>query len=166
MASGVIMVENSVSYESELREQLEAARMEAAENHDKHLRALAECENMRKRLERICEERLWQQKRMLLNDLLELKDQLEHALQYADMDDPLGAGIRLTYGQVQKILSREGVQALQSLGTTFDPRVHEAVDLADEGGGGENEVTLEYRAGYTLDGKLLRPARVQVSRER
>jgi molecular chaperone GrpE len=140
-------------------------RAEAADNYDKYLRALAETENVRKRMERLAEERLWQQKKRLLNEILELRDQLENALQYADQDNPLGAGIRLTYNQMQKILEREGVRALQAVGEAFDPRIHEAVELAGEGSGQANEVTLEYRTGYTLDGKLLRPAKVQVSRE-
>jgi len=150
---------------SDLQEQLDAACQEAAENNDKYLRALAESENMRKRLERLREERMWQQKKRLLTHLLELGDQLEDALQYADAHDPLGAGIRITYEQLQKILNREGVRTLQSVGKAFDPSIHEAVELAGEGPGNPNEVTYEYRKGYMLGGKLLRPARVQVNRE-
>jgi len=145
---------------SDLQEQLDAACQEAAENHNKYLRALAESENMRKRLER-----LWQQKKRLLTHLLELGDQLEDALQYADANDPLGAGIRIAYEQLQKILNREGVRALQSVGEAFDPSIHEAIELSGEGPGNPNEVTYEYRKGYMLGGKLLRPARVQVNRE-
>ena len=150
---------------SDLQEQLDAACQEAAENNDKYLRALAESENMRKRLKRLCEERMWQEKKRLLTHLLELGDQLEDALQYADADDPLGAGVRITHEQLQRILSREGVQALQAVGETFDPSIHEAVELAGEGPGNPNEVTYEYRKGHMLDGRLLRPARVQVDRE-
>jgi len=161
------MDENKTSQNDEqhndLQEQLKLAQKEAAENYDKYLRALAESENMRKRLERLCEERVWQEKKRLLTHLLELADQLEEALKYADADDPVGAGIRMTYQQLQNILAREGVQALQTVGEPFDPSVHEAVELAD-GSGEHHEVTREYRKGYTLAGKLLRPARVQVTR--
>jgi len=149
--------------QNDLSKQLEAARQEATENHDKYLRALAESENMRKRLERLCEERMWQEKKRLLTHFLELADQLEDALKYADADDPIAAGVRLTHQQLQKVLTQEGVQALQSMGETFDPTIHEAVELAD-GPGEKNEVTYEYRKGYMLDGKLLRPARVQVTK--
>jgi len=82
--------------QNDLSKQLEAARQEATENHDKYLRALAESENMRKRLERLCEERMWQEKKRLLTHFLELADQLEDALKYADADDPIAAGVRLT----------------------------------------------------------------------
>jgi len=162
------MDENTVLSESkvleDLQAQLEVARQQAVDNQDKYLRALAESENMRKRLDRLCEERMWQEKKRLLSHLLELGDQLQTALQYADPDDPVGVGVRVTQEQLQKVLNQEGLQVIESLGQAFDPVIHEAVDVADMGQGNPNEVTLEYRRGYTLDDKLLRPARVQVSR--
>ncbi len=163
------MYENLASHDgaqgSQLQDQLEAALQQAAENHDKYLRALAEMENARKRTERLCEERMWQQKKRLLTYLLEVGDQLEDALQYAAADDPVSAGIRMTHEHVQRVLKQEGVETLQSVGAIFDPRIHEAVELTDGGHGEPNEVTLEYRKGYLADGKLLRPARVQVMRD-
>ncbi len=150
---------------SRLQERLEGALQQAEKNRDKYLRALADMENARKRMERLCEERMWQQKKRLLTHFLEVGDQLEDALQYAKFDDPVSTGIRITYQHLQKILDQEGVEALKSIGTAFDPRVHEAVELADGGQAGSNEVTFEYRKGYLADGKLLRPARVQVARE-
>ena len=145
--------------------ELEAIRREAAQNHDKYLRALAESENMRKRLERLCDDRLWQEKKRLLQHFLELADQLEDALKYASGNTPLEQGVRLTYQQLLKTLDQEGVKPLRSVGEVFDPSVHEAVELG-ESAGRENTVTEEYRKGYTLDGRLLRAARVQVASSR
>lgn len=148
--------------QDDLNQRFEAAQREAAENRDRYLRALAESENMRKRLERLCEERMWQEKKRLLIHFLELGDHLEKALKYTDDDEPVGEGVRITYQQLHKVLEQEGVQAVRSLGSTFDPEMHEAVELtsSDEP---PNTVTLEYQRGYSLNGKLLRPARVQVS---
>ncbi len=146
----------------EVQSELEAVRREAAENRDKYLRALAESENMRKRLERLCDDRMWQVKKRLVEHLLELADRLEDALKYTSGNTPLEQGIRITYQQLLKTLDQEGVKALRSVGEVFDPSVHEAVDLS-EGAGRENTVTEEYRKGYTLDGRLLRAARVQVT---
>ncbi len=159
------MDQNSITNHDNWQEQLDAAMQEAAKNHDKYLRALAESENVRKRMERLCEDRIWQEKKRLLIYLVELEDQLQDALQYADANDPLGAGIRLTHERLQKALGREGAKAVPAVGETFDPNIHEAVELADTGQGRPNEVTLEFRKGYLLDGRLLRPARVQVNRE-
>jgi len=162
------MDENTVASNDEqhpgLREQLEAARQEAAENYDKYLRALAESENMRKRLERRCEDRVWQEKKRLLTRFVELADQLEEALKYTSANDPVGAGIRMTYEQLQSVLSQEGVEPFHSVGKTFDPNIHEAVELADDHTRDQNEVTHEYRKGYMIDGKLLRAARVEVNK--
>jgi len=162
------MEENVVSTDNEPNqdwiEKLEAARQEAAQNHDKYLRALAESENMRKRMERLCEDRMWQEKKRLLTHFLGIADHLEEALRYVKTDDPLGAGIQITYQQMQKLLGQEGIQPLPSVGEMFDPNIHEAVDLTNNGGGTPNQITNEYQRGYTLDGRLLRPARVQVNR--
>jgi molecular chaperone GrpE len=161
------MNEDTISENTEqqntLQEQLQVAQREAAENHDKYLRALAESENMRKRVERLCEDRMWQEKRRLLMHLVELADQLEEALKYTGDDNPIAEGLRITYQHLQHVLTQEGAQALKAVGETFDPNVHEAIDLTDSNGE-PDEVTSEYRKGYMLDGKLLRPARVQVRR--
>jgi molecular chaperone GrpE len=161
------MSEDTISENTEqpnaLQEQLQAAQREAAENLDKYLRALAESENMRKRVERLCEDRMWQERRRLVMHLVELADQLEEALKYTSDDNPVAKGLRVTYQHLQHVLAQEGAQALKAVGETFDPGVHEAIDLTD-GNGEPNEVTSEYRKGYMLDGKLLRPARVQVRR--
>lgn len=146
-----------------LQDQLQVAQQEAAENRDKYLRALAESENTRKRVERLCEDRMWQEKKRLLMHLIELADQLEEALKYANDDNPVANGIRVTYQHLQHVLAQEGAQVVPAVGEVFDPNVHEAIDLTD-GTGEPNEVTSEYRKGYVLDGKLLRPARVQVRR--
>jgi molecular chaperone GrpE len=148
----------------ELQAQLETAQREAAENHDKYLRALAESENMRKRLQRLCEDRVWQEKKRLLEQFLEIADQLEEALRYASSDDPLAAGLRMTDQGLKTILAQEGVQPIESLGETFDPNRHEAVETTDDRTRTPNEVTQEYRKGYTLGDRLLRPARVEVNR--
>jgi molecular chaperone GrpE len=147
----------------ELGEQLVEAQREAAENHDKYLRALAESENMRRRLDRLCEDRLWQEKKRLLTHIVELGDQLEKALDYADVNDPVGAGVDLVYQQLQQILAQEGVQALESVGQAFDPKVHEAVEITN-GSGEHARIRDEFRRGYMLGSRLLRPARVQVEK--
>jgi molecular chaperone GrpE len=149
--------------ENTLQEQLQVAQQEAAENRDKYFRALAESENMRKRVERLCEDRMWQEKKRLVMHLVELADQLEEALKYASEDNPVAEGLRITYQHLQHVLAQEGAQPVKAVGETFDPNVHEAIDLTDSDGE-PNEVTSEYRKGYMLDGKLLRPAHVQVRR--
>lgn len=144
-----------------LEAQLEAAQQEAAENRDKYLRALAETENTRKRMDRLCADRMWQEKKRLLMLFLEVADQLEQALKYAESNDPVAEGVRLTYQQLQNTLRNEGVQELKALGQPFDPEFHEAVDMSG-GSSGHYRVTSVFRKGYLLDDRLLRAARVEV----
>jgi molecular chaperone GrpE len=161
------MSEDTISESNEqqnsLLEQLQTAQQEAAENRDKYLRALAESENARKRVERLCEDRVWQEKKRLVMHLVELADQLEEALKYTGDDNPVANGLRVTHQHLQHVLAQEGAQAVKAVGEVFDPNVHEAIDVTDDPGE-PDEVTSEYRKGYMLDGKLLRSARVQVRR--
>jgi molecular chaperone GrpE len=95
--------------------------------------------------------------------MVELGDQLEKALTYADVSDPVGAGVDLVYQQLQQVLEQEGVRALESVGQAFDPKVHEAVEITN-GSGEQTRITDEFRKGYMLGARLLRPARVQVEK--
>lgn len=140
---------------------LEEARREAEENRDKYLRALAESENMRKRMDRLCEDRVWQERKRVLSHLLDLADQVEQALKYASVDDPVGAGVRVILQHVQQVIAQEGVVPVVAVGQTFDPNLHEAVETVDTDGQ-PDQVTAEFRKGYTMNGRLLRAARVQV----
>ena len=161
------MSEDTISESNEqqnsLQDQLQAVQREAAENRDKYLRALAESENTRKRVERLCDDRVWQEKKRLVMHLVEFADQLEEALKYTVDDNPVAVGLRVTYQHLQHVLAQEGAQAVKAVGEVFDPNVHEAIDLTEDAGE-PDVVTSEYRKGYVLDGKLLRSARVQVRR--
>lgn len=156
-------VSQSNEQQNSLQDQLQAAQREAAENRDKYLRALADAENARKRLERLCDDRVWQEKKRLVMHLVDLADHLEEALKYTGDDNPVANGLRVTYQHLQHTLAQEGAQPVTATGEVFDPNVHEAIDLTAEAGE-PDVVTNEYRKGYTLDGKLLRSARVQVRR--
>jgi molecular chaperone GrpE len=117
----------------------------------------------RERAERRAELRIREERKRLLNRLLTVADNLERALRHAGADDPLRAGIELTLGDLRSQLAQEGVEPIPALGRPFDPNLHEAV--AVDGSGGE-EVVEVVQTGYTLDGELLRPARVVVGRNR
>jgi len=147
--------------EEALRRELEQARREAAENRDLYLRALAEKENARKRLERLYEERLAEAKRDLLRRVIAVADNLERALAHQEAREGLVEGIRLTYRQLQDFLRSEGVEPIQALGQPFNPAEHEAVALV-EGPEPPGTVVGEELRGYRQGPYLLRPAHVRV----
>ena len=158
---GTAPPEEPQTVEEALRRELEQARQEAAQNRDLYLRALADKENARKRLERLYEERLAEAKRDLLRRFIAVADNLERALVHQQAGQALVEGIRLTYRQMQDLLQSEGVQPIQALGQPFNPAEHEAVALV-EGPEPAGTVVAEELRGYRQNGRLLRPAHVRV----
>ena len=100
-------------------------------------------------------------------DLLEVADNLERTLQGVTAEeaaDNLAQGIRMVHDQFLAVLTGFGVQRMNALGTTFDPKVHEAVGMVPAPPGkADQEVIFVQRAGYLFDGRLLRAAQVLVA---
>jgi molecular chaperone GrpE len=115
--------------------------------------------DVRRQVRHQAESSVREERERLLNRLLAVADNLERALAHADDADPLYAGVRLTLDGLLAQLAKEGVAPLQVLGEPFDPNQHEAV--ATDGSVG-NVVVKVLKTGYTLNGALLRPARVVV----
>ena len=143
-----------------LEDELETIRQEAAEYKDKYLRAAAEVENTKKRLERRYADQAEEEKRRLLRAFLTVSDNLERAL--AHSGDGLRDGVQLTHQELQRLLSLEGVEPLEAIGHAFDPYYHEAVDTV-VGDDSQETVVGERQKGYLYRRELLRPARVQVA---
>ena len=154
----------------QLREQLEAVKQEANQEHDRVLRLSAEFENYKKRMNRQMDEFRKYANEALLKDLLSVVDNLERALNTSEKDagaatqDTFIEGIEMTLNEVLKILSRYHVTPIDSLGKPFDPVFHEAVmqEASDEQP--ENTVINEFQKGYLIHERLLRPSMVVVSK--
>jgi len=132
---------------------------ESIDWQDRALRLQADAENVRKRAERRAQEQIAQEQRRILGRMLSVADNLERALAHAAPDDPLRAGVKLTLNDLLAQLAKEGVEPIEALGHPFDPHLHEAV--SSDGSGGDRVIKV-LQTGYTLDGALLRPARVIV----
>ncbi len=139
---------------------------ERDEYKDLLLRARADFDNYRKRIER---ERLEQEESAaaaLLRDLLPVADDLERALSApADSDAAQGyrRGVELIQQKMLDLLRSRGVRPIEALGNTFDPHLHQAVAHEAVPGRREGEVIEEYRRGYMLGNRLLRPSMVKVA---
>ena len=75
----------------------------------------------------------------------------------------LRSGIELIRKQMDDVLSRLGVQVIPAQGSTFDPRVHEAIEMVESADHADHEVIDELQRGYKLKERLLRPAMVRVA---
>lgn len=141
-------------------------RQQRDDYYDRLLRKTAEFDNYRKRTDR---ERIQLSEAAaadLLTELLPLVDDMERALKAESGADGEGIrkGVELIHKQLMDILRKRGVTPIETLGTDFDPHFHMAVSHEPSQGHRENEVTEEFRRGYMLGDRLLRPAMVKVAK--
>jgi molecular chaperone GrpE len=142
-------------------QELAAARRKADENWDRFLRAEADLVNQRKASERARKEALARQRRELLGRFLEIADNLDRAAQFDDAErEVLLEGLAGIRREIARIFEREGVARIESAEGAFDPNLHEAIGVVRLPGIETDQVVQVERAGYTMDGELLRPARV------
>ena len=150
-------------------EELERLKQEVKQAKDQYLRTLAEFENAKKRLSREKEEFARYASEIVVRDLLPIVDSLDHALVAVDkQSDPQAVikGIHLIYRQLLGLLEKEGVKRIPTVGERFDPHKHEAVAQVEADGKPEDTVAEEVQVGYTMHGKVIRPAIVKVAKSR
>lgn len=148
---------------------LEQARKEAAENLDKHVRLQAEFENYKRRIHKEQSEVLKYAQLPLLRDLAGVVDNLERAIAHArdgDLPDhqPFVEGLELVTKQIGDVFERYGMTRIPAKGEPFDPRKHEAMNIVETDQFPENTVIEEFRPGYALHERIVRPSMVAVSK--
>jgi molecular chaperone GrpE len=140
---------------------------ERDEYYDLLLRTRAEFDNYRKRVERERLEIMETAASDLLRNLLPVVDDLERALaapaEPSGSAEPYRRGVELIHRQLLDVLRQHGVKPIDALGADFDPRLHQAVTHEPVPGHRDGEVIEEYRRGYTVGSRLLRPSMVKVA---
>ena len=142
-------------------------RQQRDEYYDRLLRKTAEFDNYRKRTDR---ERIQLSEAAaadLLTELLPLVDDMERALKAdtgSDAGEAVRRGVELIHKQLLDVLRKRGVKPIDALGADFDPHFHMAVSHEPADGRREGEVVEEFRRGYMLGDRLLRPAMVKVAK--
>lgn len=142
-----------------------ALKEQADENWDKYLRTAAELENIRKRAARDMENARKFALERFAAELLPVRDSLEMGLAAANDAgaEELVEGNRATLKQLVATLERFGVTEVDPQGEPFDPELHEAMTMQPSSDVEPNTVLTVFQKGYTLNGRLLRPARVVVA---
>ncbi|HAT46253.1 MAG TPA: nucleotide exchange factor GrpE [Ktedonobacter sp.] len=150
---------------AELETQLAQARQEASDNWSKYVRERADMDNFRKRQERVLADRVQQQKKALLHNLLGVMDNVERALVYQDTLDRQGLqqALRMVQWQMNEVLRGQGLAPVATIGEPFNPYLHEAIEAVEDSDKPEGTIVEEVLKGYTLGEETLRPARVKVS---
>ena len=145
---------------------LESAKKEAAEYLEHLQRLKAEFDNYRKRVLREQTRAVEFANEPLVMRLLEVLDEFELALVAAEQKPEVHkfvSGVEMVYAKLADILRTEGLERIDAEGKPFDPALHEALFQVD-GGEGEQYVSDVLRPGYTLKGRVIRPAGVKVAR--
>jgi len=149
-----------------LQDALELSRLEASRYLDDYRRMAAEFDNYRKRTQRDQSDLAARAAERVVTNLLPVLDSFDAALAI-EVDDgaseKLLDGMRGTREQVLAVLRNEGLEPIETFGVTFDPELHEAVQVSD--GSGTMMVTAELRRGYRFQDRVMRAALVAVGYE-
>lgn len=145
-------------------DQLHLLQEQVKEKENKYLYLYAEFDNFKKRAAKERADLLKFGWEPVASDLLEVVDNLERALQHVPhgTDKNLMMGLEMVLNQFRGIMQKQGVQMIEASDKAFDPNLHEAVSEEDSQLPA-GMVVKEHSRGYTLHGRLLRPARVVVS---
>ena len=144
--------------------EIERLKQELSRAHDMRLRALADFDNYRKRVQREQDSAAQAGKRQLVLALLDVMDDFERALAYATTaPESILTGARAIHQRLTDLLQAQGVVPYKSVGEPFDVTLHEAVDAIKTDQASSGVVLDELHHGYRWGNEVLRPARVRVA---
>jgi len=165
-----IELEAKLKAETERREAAEAKLVGVQAKFEEAKKSLEkETAEMRSRLMKTLEDRSKQGQFNFLTSLLPVLDNLNLAIAASEQDpsvDHLRDGVKGTARSFEQALMSVGVETVPSIGTKFDPEIHEAIDMAEVDAQKDGTITAEYSRGYKFGDRLLRPAKVQVGKAR
>jgi len=134
-----------------------------AELHDRLLRRQADFDNFRKRAERDRSDFLQFAGMEFAREMLPILDDFDRALKVETADANYAKGVELIYARMYETLKKMGLEPMDTVGKTFDPNLHQAVDRVETDEAEDQTILDEFQKGYTFKGKLLRPTMVKVA---
>ena len=152
-----------------LQEQLEAAEAAAGMARDELLRVQAEMQNLRRRTEQDIEKAHKFGQEKFSTELLAVMDNLERSAAAAEASEDeavqaIKEGVELTLKVFMDCFKRFNIEAVDPLGEPFDPQLHQAMSIQESPDAEPNSVIAVMQKGYTLHGRVIRPAMVMVSK--
>ena len=144
-------------------EKLAALENENAVLNDKYLRICAEYDNFRRRSQKEKDGLYGDIKADTVQKFLPVYDNLERALRQGTEDEAYRKGVEMIMTQFNATLEKLGVKKIESLGKTFDPKLHNAVMHVDDESQGENTIVEVFQEGFTVNDKVIRFAMVKVA---
>ncbi len=149
--------------DSSLAAERDRLAAEKAELNDRFLRRQAEFENFRRRVERERADLLEYASTDAVRALLPILDDFERALKVDTTDKHYAKGMELIYQRLLESLVKLGLEPIVSLGASFDPNLHHAIQKEESSDAPDHAILEEFQRGYNFRGRLLRPAMVKVA---
>ena len=151
-----------------VKEELYKAR-ESSDNNLNRLRyIMADFDNYRKQMEKQIASKIESSRAELLMKFLNIRDDYSRALEIAKQsksETVVIEGLEAILKNLDSVLKSEGVMEIETIGTPFDPNIHDAISFSYQDNIPENAVTGEIRKGYMLNNKVLRPSLVEISKK-
>jgi molecular chaperone GrpE len=150
----------------QLQEDVRLKDEELLKQKDTFLREKAELENFKKRLTKEKEDFVQFANERLLKELVQIEDNMERAISAPNATlESLKEGIEMIQKQFSIFLKNQKVESIEAMEKPFDPNLHEVLNQQESDEHEENTVIQEYSKGYTLNGRLLRSAKVVISKK-
>lgn len=155
-----------------LKAELKVLREEVAtkdDYYDKFLRLQAEFDNFKKRVLKERSEFIKFANEGLILELVSILDDFERGIKSAEQKkdfELLHQGVDIISKQLHRLLEEKGLKRIKSVGEKFDPNQHEAVEVIEDQAEEETTVVEEFQPGYTLNDRVIRPARVKVVKKK
>ena len=134
-----------------------------AEANEKYVRLFAEYDNYRKRTSKEKIETYGNATAKCVEGILPVMDSFERSVESECTDENYKNGMLMIFNQLKDVLTKLGVEEVESLGAEFDPKVHNAISQQESTDYESNHVCAVYQKGYKLGDKLIRPAMVAVA---
>ncbi len=133
------------------------------DQNDKYVRLMADFQNYKRRVEKEKSEIYDYANEKILSELLTVLDNFERALAQECADEAFGKGMEMIFKQFREVLEKSGLEEIEAQGKDFDPNFHHAVMNDSNEDYASGQVTGVLQKGYTLHGKVVRPAMVKVN---
>lgn len=151
-----------------LKAEIEALQQELTETKEQALRAVADAQNVKRRAEKDAENARKYALEKFAGELLVVADNMERAIDSADAEieglKPLLEGVELTQKSLLAVFEKFNIEQLNPEGEPFDPQLHQAMSMVPNPNVEPNTVIAVMQKGYNLNGRLVRPAMVMVSK--
>jgi len=147
--------------------EIEKLKKQIDDWNDKYLRQAAEFDNFRRRTARERVELIQTAGKDVITDLLDVLDDSERAQQQMEKTEDLASikeGVQLVFSKLRQTLTGKGLKPMETVGTAFNPDIHEAITEMDGGADMKGKVMAEVQKGYYLNDKIIRFAKVVVGK--